>query len=60
MKCKSDWEIKGVVGGLIDDDELVLLQREVFQIDLVLGSCNEVKLLSKLSLESDLDYTVSI
>lgn len=47
---KGDGEVEGVVGGLVLDDEGVLLDRESAQVDVVLRGSDEIQELAELSL----------
>lgn len=54
MQGQGDGEVEGVVGRLVDDDELVLLHGEVVEVDLVLGGGEQVAQLAELRLEGGL------
>lgn len=54
VECKSDGEVEGVVSGLVDDNELVLLHGEVVKVDLVLRGGQQVAELAHLGLEGSL------
>ena len=54
VQSKSNWEVERVVCSLVDDDELVLLHREVVQVDVVLWCGEQVAGLAELRLEGDL------
>lgn len=54
VQGKGNGEVEAVVGGLVDDDEGVLLEREVVEVDFVLGGREQVASLAQLGLEGDL------
>ena len=54
VESQGDREVKGVVGGLVDDDELVLVHGEVIKVDLILRGGEQVAKLAELSLEGGL------
>lgn len=47
---EGDGEVEGVVGGLVADDEGVLLNGETGEIDIILGSGDQVQELAQLGL----------
>ena len=51
MESESDREVERVVCSLVYDDELVLLHREVVQVDLVFWRCEKIAELTELGLE---------
>ena len=53
MQRQRDGEVEGVVGGLVDDDEGVLLHGEVVEVDVVLGRGEQVAGLAQFRLEGD-------
>lgn len=50
MHGQGDGEVEGVVGGLVLDDEGVLLDRELVQVNVVLGGSDQVQELAELGL----------
>lgn len=54
MQGEGDGEVEGVVGGLVNDDELVLLHGEVVEVDLVLGGGEQIAQLAHLRLQCSL------
>jgi len=50
---ERDGEVEAVVGGLVDDDEGVLLEAEVVEVDVILGRSEQIASLAKLGLEGD-------
>lgn len=50
---EGDGEVEAVVGGLVDDDERVLLQAEVVKVNVVFGRGEQVAGLAQLGLEGD-------
>lgn len=50
---EGDGEVERVEGSLVDDDEVVLLQRELGEVDRVFGGSDEVNELAELGLEGD-------
>ena len=53
-KGQSNRQVEAVVGGLVDDDEHVLLHGEVVEVDVVLGGGDQITQLTELSLEGGL------
>lgn len=49
---EGDGEVEGVVGSLVNDDKLVLVERKVGEVDTILGGSEEVEELAVLGLES--------
>jgi len=54
VQREGDGEVKGVIGGFVDDDEAVFGGAEAGQVDVVLGRGEEVAQLAQLGLEGDL------
>ena len=52
---EGDGEVEGVVRRLVHDDEVVLLERELGQVDVVLGRSDQVDQLAELGLERRLE-----
>jgi hypothetical protein len=52
---ESDGEVERVEGSLVDDDQVMLLERELGQVDVVLGGGDQVDELAELSLEGGLE-----
>ena len=53
VQGESDGEVEGVVCGLVDDNEGVLLQTEVVEVNVVLRGSEQVTGLAQLGLEGD-------
>ena len=51
-QSQGDRQVEAVVGGLVGDDEHILLHGEVVEVDLVLGGSDQVTELTQLSLPS--------
>ena len=53
IESEGDWEVEGVVCGLVDHNELVFGHREVIQINLVLWCSEQIAQLAEFGLERD-------